>query len=171
MQKQAKQLVLAGILIAIGLTLPIVFHSFNVGPIFLPMHLPILLGGFILSPFFALLVGAITPLMSSFITGMPIIFPTAIKMTFELATYGYLISYLYHKRHAPLFLSLIGGMLGGRIIAGLVNYVLLSNFLNKVFSLKVFLTASFVTSLPGIIIQLLLIPVLVKIIEHKSTAI
>lgn len=165
MQNRTKQLLLAGFFIGLGLTIPIIFHSLAIGPVFLPMHLPILLGGFMLSPFYAFLVGAITPLLSNLLTGMPPFFPTAIQMTFELAVYGLSISYFYQRFHKSLFFSLLSGMLAGRIIAGIVNYLLLTGFLNKAFSIKIFLTASFVTSIPGIILQLILIPLLIKITE------
>jgi uncharacterized membrane protein len=165
MHNQTKQLILSGIFIALGLIIPPVFHSFAMGAVLLPMHIPVLLSSFLLSPFFAFLVGALTPLLSSLLTGMPPFFPIAVQMTFELATYGLSISYLYHKCHKPLFFSLLSGMLAGRLSAGLVNFLLLTEFLNKVFSLNVFLMASFVTSLPGIILQLILIPILIKITE------
>lgn len=168
MQKNlSKQSVTAGLLLAMGVLIPIVFHYFALGgPTFLPMHLPILLGGFLLSPVYALLLGALTPLLSSVLTGMPILFPMAVQMSFELATYGFVISYLYERNTKNIYVNLISGMLAGRFIAGIVNYILLSQFLAKAFNFKVFLTASFVTGLPGIVTQLILVPALIKLLER-----
>lgn len=163
----SKQTVNAGLLLAIGLLLPIVFHFFALGgPTFLPMHIPILLGGFLLSPIFAFLLGAITPLLSSVLTGMPLLFPIAVQMSFQLATYGLVISYLSQKNSSSIYVNLITGMLAGRLVAGLVNYILLTQFLAKAFNLKVFLTASFVTGIPGIIAQLIFIPTLIKLLQN-----
>ena len=69
---KTKNLVISAILIAIGFILPILFHTFGLlGPIFLPMHLSVLMGGFLLLPHEALLVGIATPILSSIFTGMP----------------------------------------------------------------------------------------------------
>ena len=43
-----KKVVFSGLLVAMGIALPIMFHSIpNAGSIFLPMHIPVLLSGFI----------------------------------------------------------------------------------------------------------------------------
>lgn len=86
-------------------------------------------------------------------------------MTFELAAYGFVASYLYHNLKTPIFPTLLGAMLTGRAVAGVVNYILLTKFLAKAFTLKVFLTASFVTALPGILVQVVMIPLMVTLIE------
>ncbi|WP_034422192.1 ECF transporter S component [Thermanaerosceptrum fracticalcis] len=165
----AKQTITAGLLIALGLVLPMAFHTFGMGgPVFLPMHIPVLLGGFVLSPLYALLVGMVTPIASSVLTSMPPLFPGAVQMMFELGTYGLVISYLYHKRNISLFPTLLTGMLAGRFVAGAVNYLLLTQFLAKAFKLKVFLTAAFVTAVPGIIIQLVIIPIMVRLLEKAN---
>lgn len=165
MNNHAKQIVTAGLLIAIGLVLPVVFHTFAIGgPTFLPMHIPVLLGGFLLSPFYALLVGAVTPLISSVLTGMPPFFPGAVQMVFELAAYGFFISYLYNQRRIGIYPALIAGMLGGRAVAGVANYILLTQFMAQAFTLKVYLAAAFVTAFPGIVVQLVAIPLLVNVL-------
>lgn len=169
MNSQAKNLVSAGMLVATGLILPMVFHTFAMGgQVFLPMHIPVLLGGFLLSPLWAALVGMLVPIISSIATGMPPLFPTALQMFFELAVYGFVVAYLYQKLRLAIYPSLIGGMLAGRTIAGLVNYVLLTHFLAQAFSPSAFVTAMFVTSLPGILIQLVMIPIMVKLLKTAN---
>jgi len=166
---KAKEVVIAGMLIAMGLILPIAFHALAMGgPAFLPMHIPVLLGGFLLSPPFALMVGSLTPLLSSVLTGMPPFFPGAVQMMFELSAYGVLISCLVKQQRLGVYPVLILAMLGGRITAGVVNYILLTQFMAKAFSLKVFLTGAFVTALPGILIQLTVIPLLVKLLSRAA---
>lgn len=166
MNKQSKQITTSGLLIATGIILPMIFHTFALGgQIFLPMHIPILLGGFLLTPLFAVLVGCATPVLSWLLTGMPPLFPGSIHMLFELAVYAFVVSYLYHRRGTPLYLTLIVGMLAGRAAAGIVNYVMLTSFFAGAFSIKAFLTAMFVTALPGIALQLVMIPIMVRLLE------
>jgi len=169
MNSNARQIVTAGVLIALGLILPLAFHTFGMGgPIFLPMHIPVLLGGFLLSPLFALVVGVITPFLSSILTSMPPLFPGAIQMMFELGTYGLVISYLYRRYLLALWPTLVLGMLLGRLVAGFTSFLLLTQFLGKAFSLQVFLAGAFITALPGILIQLVMIPIMVKLLENAN---
>ncbi|ENK0839598.1 ECF transporter S component [Clostridium botulinum] len=161
-QSKNKQLVRGALLIAIGLLLPYLFHGIkNAGSIFLPMHIPILIGGFILSPYFALAVGVLTPLLSHLFTGMPP-FPFVYVMVVELLTYGVVISILYNKKKIGIYPSLIIGMLSGRLANILCNYLVLHLIMTKPFKFSVVLAGLFVKGLPGIIIQLILIPILVK---------
>ena len=104
------------------------------------------------------------------ITGMPpaMILP---QMMIELAVYG-LVTGLCEKHIilkneiSKLYMSLIIAMLAGRIMNGLINTFVLST---QGYTLSIFMTASFVTCLPGIIIQLIVIPILVRIL-NKTVA-
>lgn len=125
------------------------------------MHIPILIAGFILSPYFALAVGALTPLLSHLFTGMPP-FPFVYVMVVELLTYGVVISILYNKKKMGIYPSLIIGMLSGRLANILCNYLVLHLIMAKPFKFPAVLAGLFVKGLPGIIIQLILIPILVK---------
>lgn len=119
--KQTKTMILSGLFIAIGILLPMFFHMFQMGgSMFLPMHIPVLLAGFVVNPFYAMLVGIVTPLLSSVITGMPPLFPMAVIMVFELAAYGFVTSYVYNNASKNIYISLIAGQISGRIISGLV---------------------------------------------------
>ncbi len=136
------------------------------GPVFLPMHLPVLLCGFIIGPKYGLIVGFITPLLSSLLTGMPPMYPIGLAMTFELAAYGFISGYLYKNRSLSVIPSLISAMLLGRAVSGLVNYLLITSGGNR-FIFKMFLTSAFVRSIWGIIIQLILIPIIIKALEKS----
>ena len=170
--RKTKHIVLTGLFIALGLVLPMAFHSIpNAGSIFLPMHIPVLLCGLVCGPWFGLGCGALTPLLSSLATGMP---PAAILpgMLCELAVYGLTAGLLTRfvrlsNRPAKLYISLVGAMLAGRIASGLVNALI---FRVGQYSMQIWLTASFVTSLPGIAIQLALIPIIVLALQKAKLA-
>ncbi|MGH4117349.1 ECF transporter S component [Clostridium sp.] len=165
--KSTKQLILSGLFIAIGIVLPIIFHSIGGGSMFLPMHIPVLIAGFFLSIPYALSVGALTTLLSSLLTGMPPVFPVLPFMIVELATYGVIVSLLYRKYNMNVYVSLIISMICGRIMAGLVVWSLATFFMAKLPSPMIFITASVTKSIPGIVIQLIFIPVIVMAVNKN----
>lgn len=163
-------IIFTGICIAIGLILPKFIHIIpisNPGSILLPMHIPVLLCGFISGLPYGIICGVTLPLLSFLVTGMPPVFPVGIAMAFELATYGALTAIFYQMMKGRVFFSLVGAMIGGRIVLGLVNIILYS-FTDNVYGFTFFLTSAFVTALPGIIIQLIIIPAIMKAIEHAK---
>lgn len=166
-----RDLILGGLFVALGIVVPIAFHSIGAGPVFLPMHIPVLLAGFITGPAIGGLVGAVTPILSSLLTGMPPLMPPkAQMMVAELAVYGLLSGFAYRTKKLHVVLSLVIAMFGGRIVYGiLAAYVLPLFGFNPV---PVFypITAGLVTSLPGIVIQLLLIPPIVWLLEKQLNA-
>lgn len=165
---KTKELVLSGLLIALGLVLPMAFHLFNAGgPVFLPMHIPVLLGGMILSPIFALLVGMLTPVVSNLITSMPPLMPMLPIMIVELGLYGLVASILRKKLNLNVFISLIISMIIGRIGAGLVVYVMTSVFAVQFAPPIAFVIGGISKGIPGIIIQLIFIPIIVKAVEKS----
>ena len=165
-----KRLILAGLCVALGIVLPVAFHSVaNAGSIFLPMHIPVLLCGLICGWPYGLACGVLAPLLSSLITGMP---PMAFlpSMLCELAVYGFVSGLLMRyvktgKLLADLYLSLVGAMLLGRLVLGLLNAVL---FHAGEYSVALWTTSAFVTALPGIVIQLAVIPVLVFALKKSN---
>lgn len=167
MNEKIKNLVRAGLLLALGIIIPYTFHMTGLpGNIFLPMHIPVLLCGFILGEKYGLLIGSITPIINSIISGMPPIYPIGICMAFELASYGLIAGLMYKNKKYNIFISLITAMIIGRLISGITNYILLTVSGNG-FVLASFLTGSFIKGIWGIIIQLILIPIIIKIIENK----
>ncbi|MCY6483333.1 ECF transporter S component [Clostridium aestuarii] len=163
-----KQLVRAALLIAVGIILPIFFHIFGTqaGAVFLPMHIPILIGGFILSPSYALIIGILTPILSHIFTGMPP-FPFVYIMMFELAAYGLFISFLYNKIRLSVYPSLIIGMILGRIVNVLGVYIIIHMIIGKPFKLDIIAAGLFLKGLPGIIIQLIFIPLVVYAVKKS----
>lgn len=156
------KLVITGVCIALCIVLPLTLHAVpNAGTLLSPMHLPVLLCGLICGAPYGLACGLIAPLLSSLITSMP---PAAMlpAMMIELAVYGLVSGLLIRfvrtdKVIVNLYISLLGAMLSGRIIAGIARALF---FAGGTYSWNAWATAYFVKSLPGIIIQLILIPVI-----------
>lgn len=162
---KTKEIILGGLLLASGILLPMVFHMFSLtGPIALPMHIPVLIGGFLLSPQFALLLGVVTPILSGMLTGMPVMFPMAVIMAIELGTYGLTASLATKKLNFSIVPSLIISMIAGRITAGLTVAALVQLFGVKMHPL-LYIKGAIITGIPGIIIQLLFIPALIYAIR------
>ncbi|MBC8591326.1 ECF transporter S component [Wansuia hejianensis] len=162
-------IVMSGLLLALGLIIPGIFHATGIpGTIFLPMHIPVLLGGFLLPPVYALLLGILTPILSSLITGMPPLFPMAVIMVFELGIYGLIASLLYRKLELNLIISLIISMIVGRVVAGLVVFILVQWF-GQQMDPVLFVKGGVMTGLPGIVIQLIIIPGLMYLINRYTT--
>ncbi len=166
-----RNMILSGFFIAIGLLLPAIFHLFGgAGKIFLPMHIPVLIAGFFLPPFYAATVGLITPLLSSALTGMPVFYPILPIMMGELMVYGLVISWLGQARMKNIWGRLITGMIAGRIVAGMIVFVLGIGFGLKINPL-IYLQGAIVTGLPGLVIQFLMIPSLVILIQNRNQTI
>ena len=163
-----REMVISSLCITMGLILPVIFHSFGLGSTFLPMHIPVLLSGFILPMPYAVAVGAITPLLSSIITGMPPMFPIMPYMVFELAAYAAVASILSRKMRLNPYPSLVGSMIVGRIVAGVVVWVLIELFGAKLPNPFVFIGSAITTGIPGMIIQLVAIPPMVVILKKTN---
>lgn len=163
MNHDLRKTALGGLFVAMGVLVPIMFHAVGLGKTFLPMHIPVLLSGFYCGPLRAILVGIVTPLLSAVMTGMPPLFPTAWLMAFELATYGLISSLLYEKSRLGVIPSLLGAMLGGRVVYGVSIYLVFPLLGYDRVPVWAPLTAAFTESLPGIILQLAVIPTAVAL--------
>ncbi len=164
-----KNLTLSGLFIALGLLMPFLTAQIpTIGRQLLPMHIPVLLCGFVVGGPYGLIVGLIVPVLRSVLFGMPPMFPTAIAMSFELAAYGFAAGFLYKllpKKNVFIYLSLIISMIFGRIVWGLVSFVLIG-LSGGQFTLNMFLAGGFINAIPGIIIQIILIPLLVIALQR-----
>ena len=161
----AKRTVLGALFVALCVVLPIAFHTIpNAGSVFLPMHIPVLLCGMVCGWPYGLLCGLMGPALSSLLTGMP---PAAVlpAMMVECAVYGMVSGILLKsvrtgKTTADLYISLIGAMLAGRVVSGIAKALIFSPGI----TMSVWITGSFVTALPGILVQLVVIPLLVGLL-------
>jgi len=172
MRKQTKDLTLSAMFIAIGLVLPMITGNIpQIGSMLLPMHIPVFLCGLICGWQYGLAVGAILPLMRSFLFGMPPLFPVAIAMTFELATYGFVAGFLYNRSKwqcvIALYRSMLLAMLAGRIVWGAAEVVLLG-LSGSAFTWQAFMAGAILNAIPGIVIQLTLIPALMVALDKTG---
>ncbi len=166
-----RKMLLAAMFLALGLLLPFLTGQIpEVGSMLLPMHLPVLLCGFICGWPWGLAVGLITPLLRSVLFGMPPMFPYAMAMALELATYGALAGFFYKvlpKKNAYLYAELILAMIGGRIVWGAASYILYG-FGDTAFTWQVFVSGAVLTAWPGIVIQIVLIPALLFALRRTT---
>lgn len=164
--------VYSAVFLALAYVLPFLTGQIpEIGSMLCPMHIPVLLCGFICGWQYGLAVGFIAPLFRSLILGMPVLFPGAVCMAFELAAYG-AVAGLMHRilpRKKPyVYCSLITAMIFGRLVWGLSMLVCLG-IKGGEFTLTAFLSGAVLNALPGIVIQVILVPVLVMVIEHVSS--
>lgn len=162
--KHMKNLVLAALFLALTYVLP--FFTGNIpqiGSMLLPMHIPVLLCGFVCGGPWGAVVGLIAPIMRSVLTGgFPPMFPTALAMAFELAAYGFVSGFLARrlpKHPGGIYGALIASMMCGRIVWGMVMALITLN--GNSFSFAAFLAGAFTNAIPGIILQLVAIPAIV----------
>lgn len=134
------------------------------------MHIPVLICGFFCGPWYGMAVGFIAPLLRFLLFGMPPIIPIGIAMSFELATYGFVSGFLYKllpKKKPYVYVSLISAMLLGRIVWGVVR-VILYGLGKSEFGWKAFVSGAFLNAVPGIILQIVLIPILVMALKKNN---
>lgn len=161
---------ITAVCVALCTALPIALHGIpNAGTLFSPMHIPALLCGLICGWPYGLLCGLIGPLLSSLITSMPAMAKLPFMMI-ELAVYGafcgLMMKWLRSGRLiVDLYASLLIAMLSGRIVAGIVRAFFLAG---ESYSWSIWATSYFVSCLPGIIVQLILIPALYLALERAK---
>jgi thiamine transporter ThiT len=163
-KNRTTKLVLTAFFIALGLVLPFVTMQIpSIGNMLCPMHIPVLLCGFFCGGPYGLIAGLITPLLRSVLFGAPPMMPIGVAMAAELATYGLVSGLLYQKvsdKRGGIYLSLVVAMLIGRGVWGITSLGLF-RMLGNIFTWKIFFMQAFINAIPGIIIQLLFIPLIV----------
>lgn len=144
----------------------------EIGSALCPMHIPVLLAGFLCGPWWALAAGAVAPLLRFALFGMPPLFPTGTAMCFELAAYGLVSGILCRKlpkKAVNVYLALIAAMLAGRLVWGIVMVVLMG-LSGSAFTWAAFMAGAFVNAVPGIIVHILLIPIIVLALRKAGLA-
>lgn len=163
--KSLKHIVLSALFLSIGIVLPLFTMQIKeIGDSLLPMHLPVLLCGFLCNKKYGFAVGFILPFMRSLLFSMPPLYPNAVWMALELCAYGFISGFVYdlfkNKNIKSLYIALFSAMLGGRIVWG-ISKALLLGLNGKVFTFAAFISGGIIDAVPGIIIQLILIPLIV----------
>ncbi|MBP3338044.1 MAG: ECF transporter S component [Lachnospiraceae bacterium] len=170
--KSIKNIGLSAMFIAIGLILPFFTGQIQkIGNMLLPMHIPVFLCGLICGWKFGAVVGFVVPLMRSVIFGMPILMPNALAMAFELMTYGLVIGLIYgrfkKKNIFKTYIALVISMFAGRVVWAVAELVLLGIIGNR-FTAQMFIAGAFLNAIPGIILQLILIPMIMHRINIEK---
>ena len=168
---KTRKLALSAMMLALAYLLPFFTGQIQkMGNMLCPMHIPVLLCGFLCGASWGLAVGFTAPLLRSLVLGMPPMFPKAICMALELAVYG-LVCGLMHKimpqKKWFVYVSLITAMIAGRLVWGAAMYICMGINAGK-FGFSEFLAGAVTNAIPGIVIQLVLIPVIVMVTQKKS---
>ena len=172
--KNLQKLVLAAMFLAIGHILPFFTGQIpQIGKMLLPMHIPVLLCGFLCGWQYGLIVGFVLPPMRSMLFGMPLMFPSAVCMAFELAAYGAVAGVLYGRARRQNIVTAYGclltAMVCGRIAAAIAKIFCLGIGTDG-FTWQAFYASSFLNAIPGIILQLVVVPAIVVALSRKDTA-
>ena len=173
---RTRKLCFAALLLALGWLLPLLTgQNRDLGNMLSLIHIPAYLAGFLLGPWYGLLLGFLIPLSRSVLFGMPVLYPRALCMAFEMAAYGGICGCLYGflntrkkiKRIANIYISIIPAMLFGRVVWG-AGRAVCGLFASDAFTWSAFIAGGFVTAWPGMIVQLVLLPVLVVAMEKSG---
>jgi len=165
---RARELALAGLMGALGLLLPIGFHALGWGgKIFLPMHLPVVVAGFLVSPGMAVALGVVVPFLSSVLTGMPPLAPpVAPLMAVELAAKAGAASVLYRGLRLPMWVALPAALFTDWVVLALAAWLAAGVFAIKAGAIQ-YVAAAIAISLPGTILQVVAVPLTVLAIERR----
>ena len=164
------KLVLSAMFLALGLILPFLTGQIQqIGNLLLPMHFTVFLCTFICGWKHGTVVGFILPLLRTFLFGAPILYPNAIAMSVELCFYGFVAGLIYKKIKSKnilsVYFSILPAMLVGRVVWGLAQLILLG-LKEQPFSFQLFISSAFINAIPGILLQLVLIPFIVSMFNR-----
>lgn len=164
MKKTTLKLTLSGLFLALAMLLPLLtMQNPQLGMALSPMHIPVLLCGFVCGWPYGLAVGLVAAPLRFLLFGMPPIFPTGTAMMFELAAYGALAGLLYQylpKKIISIYAALVAAMLAGRAVWGAAMAILSLASAKVDFTFSAFLAGAFVNAVPGIVLHIVLIPLL-----------
>ena len=167
-KNEIKKLTLSAMFLAMAFIMPFLTGQIpQIGSMLCPMHIPVLLCGFFCGAPWGIGVGFIAPLLRSITLGMPPMFPKAICMAFELATYGFIAGLMYKKlpkKRINIYVSLISAMIIGRLVWGIVMFGCMGFDTSK-FGLSAFLAGAVLNAIPGIVLQIIFIPIVVIALE------
>ena len=158
-------MIISAVMAALGLVLPVAFHAVGLGNHFLPMLLPLLLNGFLVSLPWAALTGAVVPVISSLATGMPPMYPpVAAQMSLEGVVLGGVAAAIYRSQPRRLWPALLSAVLLGRLSALAAAW-----FLARLFGLPAaFVSAAMlVRGLPGVALQMAVVPLVVRQLQRS----
>ena len=171
MDKKNRRLAYSALFLALALVLPFLTGQIpTIGKALSPMHIPVMLCGFLCGPLWGAAVGAVAPLLRSVLFGMPAMFPGGVAMTFELTAYGILSGWLYRllpRKPWSVYVSLLVAMVCGRLVWGAARFAL-AGLSGSEFPFSAFLAGAVTGAIPGIVLHIVLIPLLVMGLERAK---
>ena len=166
-----RRMVYAALCLALCMILPFLTGQVpQIGSMLSPMHIPVLLAGFLCGPAWAAAVGMVAPSLRYLLFGMPPLLPVGFAMTFELVTYGLAAGFFYRvlpKKRSSVYAALIGAMLAGRAVWGAAAKIIYGA-MGLEFTWELFLAGAFLEAVPGMILHIVLIPVLVLALKKAK---
>lgn len=170
-KNKLQKLILSALFLAMAYIMPFLTGQIpEIGSMLCPLHIPVLICGFVCGWPWGLAVGFIAPLLRSLTFGIPPFFPTAVCMALELATYGAVAGIMHKalpKKKPYIYCSLLTAMIAGRVVWGIAMFICTGINGNE-FTLAAFITGAFTGALPGIILQILLIPIIVMLLNNSK---
>lgn len=169
---EIRSIVYAAVCLALAMVLPLLTGNIpSIGKQFAPMHFPVLLCGFIAGPLWGGIVGGIAPLLRNLLFSVPQLYPDALRMVFELATYGVAAGLFYRylpKKPLGIYTSLVCSQFFGRLAWGIAQYLFSVFDKQNSFYLEMVVTQTVSSSLYGLVIQLLLLPPIVIAMQRAK---
>lgn len=170
MKRKNERMILSAVFLSMGMVLPFFTMQIKeIGDSLLPMHLPVMLCGIMCGSGYGAIVGFVLPLLRSVCFNMPPLYPNAIWMAFELATYGGVAGFLYNRIQKPsvkyLYFCLIAAMISGRVVWGIAKAILLGVG-QRGFTIEAFIIGGFADAIPGILLQLIVIPFIIRVTNY-----
>ena len=163
-RQKIKTISFSAMFLALAFVMPFLTGQIpQIGSMLCPMHIPVLLCGFLCGGSWGLMIGVLAPLLRSFVVGMPVLFPMAVCMALELGTYGFVAGELYdrlEKGKWSIYVSLISAMILGRIVWGIAMFACMGFDTTK-FGFHAFISGAVTMAVPGIIAQVVLVPIIV----------
>jgi len=170
MKYTPRDLALGGLFGALAVVLPLLFHGLGIGPVFLPMYLPIVVLGGCASPRITALVGFIVPVLSGLFTGMPPLAPPiAFLMSPEAATLGWTVAVGIQKLRWPPVIAILAASLLSRLVLGFALIMIGPLFGFRPAPIP-YVVGAFVTGLPGLGLQLVMAPLILKKLRASPLA-
>ncbi len=171
-KENLQKLVLSAMFFALGLVLPFLTGQIReIGNMLLPMHFPVLLCGLICGWKYGSIVGFFVPIIRSLVFGMPVLYPNAVGMAFELLTYGLLAGLLFQKSDIQnakkLFCTLLITVISGRIVWATAQIFMLG-LGDGGFTFAIFLSKGLLNAIPGLVLQFTLIPAIILVLKRAS---
>ncbi len=171
-KENLQKLVLSAMFFALGLVLPFLTGQIReIGNMLLPMHIPVLLCGLICGWKYGGVIGFFVPIVRSLIFGMPVLYPNAVGMAFELLTYGLITGLLFQRSQShsakKLFATLLVTVVSGRIVWAIAQIFMLG-LGDEGFTFAIFLSKGLINAIPGLILQFTLIPAIILVLKRAN---